>query len=119
MGTGTTTNNTVNQKSTANNEIINHQTSHQVINENQDLSHIVGGNRIAGSQNVFNGMNNGGYQCFGATCLQDLAYLGEDGQVHTVKKGMMGAVRGGLQNLAWLGEDGQVHSPHNMAPGMV
>ena len=55
--------------------------------------------------------------------LQNLAWLGEDGQVHTVKQLINGGPRlvgsaappmlgsaSPLQNLAWLGEDGQVHT---------
>ena len=52
--------------------------------------------------------------------LQNLAWLGENGQVHTVNQNnqlggrpMLGASMPpsmGLQNLAWLGENGQVHT---------
>ena len=55
--------------------------------------------------------------------LQNLAWLGKDGQIHTVKQPenyngppLRGAVRplvgssAPLQNLAWLGEDGQIHT---------
>ena len=47
--------------------------------------------------------------------LQSLAWIGADGQVHTVKQPengvpMLGAARPALQNLAWLGEDGQLHT---------
>ena len=52
--------------------------------------------------------------------LQNLAFLGENGQVHTVNQNnqlggrpMLGASMPpsmGLQNLAWLGENGQLHT---------
>ena len=51
------------------------------------------------------------------TRLQNLAWLGEDGQVHTVNQNsnggpkMLGATyQPTFQNLAWLGEDNQVHT---------
>ena len=55
--------------------------------------------------------------------LQSLAWIGADGQVHTVKQPengvpMLGAARPALQNLAWLGEDGQVHTVHQSANGI-
>lgn len=41
--------------------------------------------------------------------LQNLAYLGHDGNVHSVPH-MLGATAPQLQNLAWLGADGKVHT---------
>ena len=54
--------------------------------------------------------------------FQNLAWLGEDGQVHTVNQNsnggpkMLGATyQPTFQNLAWLGEDGQVHKNNEHA----
>tara|TARA_B110000285_G_scaffold200651_1_gene234668 strand:- start:590 stop:934 length:345 start_codon:yes stop_codon:yes gene_type:complete len=55
--------------------------------------------------------------------LQNLAWLGENGQVHTVNQNnqlggrpMLGASMPpnvGLQNLAYIGENGQLHTKKN------
>merc|ERR1712166_1713875 len=49
--------------------IKNHQTDFETHVTNQDYLKEVGGDRIGGSVNTFNGIQNAGNQCFGATCL--------------------------------------------------
>ena len=41
--------------------------------------------------------------------LQNLAWLDEDGQITSIKNGMLGSSAPSLENLAWLGKDGKVH----------
>ena len=57
------------------NNIQNHQTDFESHVTNKDYLKEVGGDRIGGSANTFNGIQNAGYQCFGATCLQELFHL--------------------------------------------
>lgn len=63
-----------------------------------------------------------------ASQLQNLAWIGQDGQVHNIQKptnvfgpqmvGSSYTPRGlNLQNLAWLGEDGEVHTVNDNANG--
>ena len=58
----------------------NHQTSTTTNVSNQDYLKEVDGDRVGGSKNTFNGLQNAGYQCFGATCgsLQELGLFGGD-----------------------------------------
>ena len=64
----TTQNSTTNINQTNIQNVENHQTTVENHISNQDYLKEVGGNRIGGSVNTFNGLQNAGYQCFGATC---------------------------------------------------
>ena len=75
----TTQTSTTNINETNTQNVENHQTTNENHVSNQDYLKEVGGNRIGGSVNTFNGLQNGGYQCFGATCLlQELRIGGAD-----------------------------------------
>ena len=64
------------------NNIQNHQTDFENHVSNQDYLKEVGGDRIGGSANTFNGVQNAGYQCFGATCLLELHITGAGSYYH-------------------------------------
>ena len=72
----TTQSSTTNINETNTQNVENHQTTVENHVNNQDYLKEVGGNRIGGSVNTFNGLQNGGYQCFGAGCeVPSLQYL--------------------------------------------
>ena len=89
--------------------IQNHQTDFETHVNNQDYLKEVGGDRVGGSVNTFNGIQNAGKQCFGATCLQELGLLGGgDGLLggvlgsHGLVGGILGGHGGGLFGLQEL-----------------
>ena len=100
--------------------IQNHQTDFETHVNNQDYLKEVGGDRVGGSVNTFNGIQNAGKQCFGATCLQELGLLGGgDGLLGGGGDGLLGGVLGehGLVKEALWGHGGGLFGLQELCSG--
>ena len=117
---GSTSNHSTNVQNTNINEsniqnIQNHQTDFESHVTNQDYLKEVGGDRIGGSANTFNGIQNAGYQCFGATCLQELFLDG----IFGAHGGLLSGHGGGILGLQELTADPLSEGIHHLRDGSI